>query len=73
VTDLDPLLGGLEKRNVREEKQEDSMGTSQPTYSKEFKQEAVRLFETSGKRKTQIARDLGIDSQRLKHMVQRIW
>ena len=36
------------------------MGKSQPTYTKEFKQEAVKLFETSGKTKTQIARDLGI-------------
>ena len=36
------------------------MGKSQPTYSKEFKQQAVNLFETSGKSKTQIARDLGI-------------
>ena len=41
------------------------MGTSQPTYSKEFKQEAVRLFETSGKSKTQIARDLGISDSAL--------
>ena len=29
------------------------MGKSQPTYTKEFKQEAVKLFETSGKTKTQ--------------------
>ncbi|MBO0794892.1 MAG: transposase [Ktedonobacteraceae bacterium] len=36
------------------------MGKSQPNYSKEFKQQAVQLFQTSGKRKTQIARDLGI-------------
>ena len=41
------------------------MGKSQPTYSKEFKQEAVRLFETSGKSKTQIARDLGISDSAL--------
>ncbi len=41
------------------------MGKSQPTYSKEFKQEAVRLFETSGKSKTQIARDLGIPDSAL--------
>src|SRR5258706_13872997 len=38
---------------------EDSMSKPQPTYTKEFKQQAVNLFETSGKRKTQIARDLG--------------
>lgn len=48
-----------------EESQEDSMSKSQPTYSKEFKQEAVRLFETSGKRKTQIARELGISDSAL--------
>ena len=41
------------------------MGKSQPTYSKEFKQEAVRLFETSGKSKTHIARDLGISDSAL--------
>ena len=41
------------------------MGKSQPTYSKEFKQEAIRLFETSGKSKTQIARDLGISDSAL--------
>ena len=40
--------------------EEGSTGKSQPTYTKEFKQEAVKLFETSGKTKTQIARDLGI-------------
>jgi transposase len=50
----------LEKRNLLEYQKEDSMSKSQPTYSKEFKQEAVRLFETSGKSKTQIAKDLGI-------------
>ncbi len=36
------------------------MNKSQPTYTKEFKQQAVQLFESSGKNKTQIARDLGI-------------
>jgi transposase-like protein len=40
--------------------EEGAMGKSQPTYTKEFKQQAVKLFETSGKTKTQIARDLGI-------------
>ena len=45
------------------------MGKSQPTYSKEFKQEAVRLFETSGKSKTQIARDLGISDSAGSQMV----
>ena len=41
------------------------MGKSQPTYTKEFKQQAVQLIETSGKSKTQIARDLGISDSAL--------
>ena|ERR1700737_4848356 len=41
------------------------MGKSQPSYTKEFKQQAVQLFETSGKTKTQIARDLGISDTTL--------
>jgi len=41
------------------------MGKSQPTYTKEFKQQAVHLFESSGKSKTQIARDLGISDSAL--------
>ena len=41
------------------------MGKSQPTYTREFKQQAVQLFETSGKSKTQIARDLGISDSAL--------
>jgi transposase len=41
------------------------MRKSQPTYTKEFKQQAVHLFETSGKTKTQIARDLGISDSAL--------
>jgi len=41
------------------------MNKSQPTYSKEFKQQAVHLFESSGKNKTQIARDLGISDSAL--------
>jgi transposase len=36
------------------------MGKVQKVYSKEFKEEAVRLVETSGKSITQIARELGI-------------
>jgi transposase len=42
--------------------QEASMSKLQLTYTEEFKQEAVRLFETSGKSKAQIARDLGISN-----------
>ncbi len=41
------------------------MGKSQPTYTKEFKRQAVTLFQTSGKSKTQIARDLGISDSAL--------
>ncbi len=41
------------------------MGKTQPTYTKEFKQQAVQLFETSGKSKTQISRDLGISDSAL--------
>ena len=41
------------------------MGKTQPTYTKEFKQQAVQLFETSGKSKTEIARDLGISDSAL--------
>ncbi len=41
------------------------MGKSQPTYTKEFKQQAVQLLETSGKSKTQISRDLGISDSAL--------
>jgi transposase len=45
--------------------QEDSMSKLQPTDTEEFKQEAVRFFETSGKSKAQIARDLGISNSSL--------
>ena len=41
------------------------MNKSQPVYTKEFKQQAVNLFETSGKSKTQIARDLGVSDSAL--------
>ena len=44
------------------------MGKSQPNYTKEFKQQAVELFKTSGKTKTQIARDLGISDSALKSL-----
>ncbi|GHO90784.1 hypothetical protein KSF_008320 [Reticulibacter mediterranei] len=36
------------------------MGKIQKVYSKEFKEEAVRLAQTSGKPIAQIARELGI-------------
>ena len=41
------------------------MVKQQPSYTKEFKQEAVRLVETSGKGKSAIARDLGISDSAL--------
>jgi transposase len=41
------------------------MGKPQPTYTKEFKQEAVKLVETSKKTKSEIARDLGISDSAL--------
>ncbi|HEY0753699.1 MAG TPA: transposase [Ktedonobacteraceae bacterium] len=36
------------------------MGKLQKVYTKEFKEEAVRLAQTSGKPRAQIARELGI-------------
>ncbi len=36
------------------------MGKAQKVYTKEFKEEAVRLVQTSGKPITQIARELGV-------------
>jgi transposase len=41
------------------------MTKTQRSYTDEFKQDAVRLVETSGKPKTQIARDLGISDSAL--------
>ena len=41
------------------------MGKSQPTYTREFKQQAVTLFQISDKSKTQIAGDLGISDSTL--------
>src|SRR5439155_26450144 len=41
------------------------MAKPQPSYTKEFKQEAVHLVETSKKSKSEIARDLGISDSAL--------
>ena len=41
------------------------MTKAQPSSTKEFKQEAVQLAETSKKSKTEIARDLGISDSAL--------
>jgi len=41
------------------------MAKQQPSYTKEFKQEAVRLVETTEKDKSAITRDLGISNSAL--------
>jgi transposase len=41
------------------------MNRTQPVYTKEFKQQTVELFKTSGKSKSHIARDLGISDSAL--------
>lgn len=41
------------------------MTTDRKSYTEEFKREAVRLMETSGKPVTQLARDLGINDNNL--------
>ena len=41
------------------------MATDRRSYTEEFKREAVRLMETSGKSIAQIARDLGINDNNL--------
>ena len=43
------------------------MAKEQKTYTKEFKEEAVRLLESSGKSAAQLARDLGISDSALYH------
>jgi transposase len=43
-----------------EKKERSTMSKEQRTFTKEFKVEAVRLVQTSGKSITQVARDLGI-------------
>jgi transposase-like protein len=45
------------------------MGKTQRTSTREFKQQAVQLFETSGKSKTEISRDLGISDSMFAQMV----
>jgi len=41
------------------------MAKNQKRYTLEFKQEAVRLMETSGKSVAQLARDLGVNDNNL--------
>jgi transposase len=46
-------------------KKEKIMPKPQPTFTAEFKQQAVQLAQTSGKPKAQIARELGISDSAL--------
>ncbi len=48
------------------------MPKQQKTYTKEFKQEAVRLVENSGKSMSQVARDLGVADSTLYHWCQQL-
>ena len=41
------------------------MATERKSYTEEFKREAVRLMESSGKPVTQLARDLGVNDNNL--------
>ena len=43
------------------------MQKAKQTYTKEFQLEAVRLWQTSGKSQSQIARDLGVADSTLSH------
>ena len=43
------------------------MPRQQRTYTSEFKEEAIRLVETSGKSMSQAARDVGISDSELSH------
>jgi transposase len=45
------------------------MGKTMPPYPAEFKEEAVRLTRSSGKSVAQIARDLGVSFESLRHWV----
>ena len=45
------------------------MGKTRPPYPAEFKEEAVRLARSSGKPVAQIARDLGVSFESLRHWV----
>ncbi len=45
------------------------MGKTRPPYPAEFKEEAVRLARSSGKPAAQIARELGVSYESLRHKV----
>jgi transposase-like protein len=46
------------------------MGKIQKVYTKEFKEEAVRLAQTSGKSIVQVARELGISDTSIHRILQ---
>lgn len=48
-------------------KKDKTMQKERPTYTKEFKLEAVQLWQSSGKSQSQVARDLGIPDSTLSH------
>ena len=48
---------------------ESKMGKTKPPYSAEFRAEAVRLVKSSGKPAAQIARDLGVSFESLRHWI----
>jgi transposase len=45
------------------------MGKTKPPYSAEFRAEAVQLVKSSGKPAAQIARDLGVSFESLRHWI----
>ena len=48
------------------------MSTSRRTYSREFKEEALELYRTSGKSMAEIERDLGMSKGLLKHWLRQV-
>ena len=48
------------------------MAKVQKVYTREFKEEAVRLTQTSGKPITQVARELGISDTSIQECAQRV-
>src|SRR5438105_2599864 len=57
---LPRICGGVKAESILFQEENRIMQKVQKTYTPEFKQEAVRLAQTSGKPITHIARDLGI-------------
>lgn len=48
------------------------MGKTKPPYPAEFKAEAVRLARTLGKPVSQIARELGVSFESLRHWIRQV-